>query len=79
MSDMKKTCRGKQFRLFSLETLLALAGLALLVLGIVDRRVMGIFWGVIILGGLLALHLVRKKDWEKHWQEQDKKNDNRQP
>jgi len=56
-------------RLFSLEALLILMGLLSLISGIVGRQLMPIFWGVMILGGSVALHFVRKKDWKKHWEE----------
>lgn len=71
MSETKKNTRS--WRLFSLETLLCLTAIGLLAGGIIKGTVMGIFWGVLVLVGLVALHFVRKKDWEKHWQEQERR------
>jgi len=56
-------------RLFSLEVLLILMGVLSLISGIIGRQLMPIFWGLMILGGSVALHFVRKKDWKKHWEE----------
>jgi hypothetical protein len=32
---------------------------------------MSIFFGVFILCGAVALYFVKKKDWKKHWEEQE--------
>jgi hypothetical protein len=64
-------------RIFSLETLLALSGLGLFGGGALVGSIMGVFWGVVVLGGLVLLHLVRKKDWQKHWVEMEQRNRNR--
>jgi uncharacterized membrane protein HdeD (DUF308 family) len=58
-------------RLFSLEALLLLMGLLSLISGIATGQVMSIFWGVMIIGGSIILHFVRKKDWKKHWEEME--------
>jgi hypothetical protein len=58
-------------RLFSMEVFLLLAGIAFIVTGMVRKDVMALFWGAVIFGGSLALHFVRKKDWKKHWEEQE--------
>ena len=58
-------------RLFSVEALLLLMGIVSLALGIVSGKVMQIFWGVMIVSGAIVLHFVRKKDWKKHWEEQE--------
>ncbi|RII26245.1 MAG: hypothetical protein CXR31_11145 [Geobacter sp.] len=58
-------------RLFSIEALLLLMGLASLILGTVSGKVIQIFWGVMIVSGAIVLHFVRKKDWKKHWEEQE--------
>jgi hypothetical protein len=63
-------------RIFSLETLLGLIGLALLGGGVFQGSVIGVFWGVVVLGGLVLLHLVRKKDWQKHWTEMEQRSRN---
>jgi hypothetical protein len=60
-------------RIFSLETLLGLIGLGLFGGGAFHGSVMGVFWGVVVLGGLVLLHLVRKKDWQKHWAEMEQR------
>lgn len=54
-------------RLFSLEGFLVLAGLALLVVGLVTGEVIAIFWGILALVGQVALYFVRKRDWQAHW------------
>jgi flagellar biosynthesis component FlhA len=56
-------------RLFSMEALLVLMGLISLGSGIVTGQATQIFFGVVILAGSVALYFVRKKDWEKHWEE----------
>lgn len=58
-------------RLFSIEALLVLMGIAMLVSGVVTGQVMQLFWGGIIVVGSVVLHFVRKKDWKKHWEEQE--------
>lgn len=58
-------------RLLSIETLLFLMGIASLVSGIVTGEAIQLFWGGLILTGTVALHFVRKKDWKKHWEEQE--------
>jgi len=54
-------------RIFSMEGLLVLAGLALLVVGLATDKVIAIFWGILALAGQLALYFVRKRDWQAHW------------
>ena len=58
-------------RLFSLEMFLFLAGIVLLISGIVTGATMQLFYGGVITVGSIALHFVRKKDWKKHWEEQE--------
>jgi hypothetical protein len=58
-------------RLLSIETLLFLMGIASLVSGIKTGEEMQLFWGGLILTGSVVLHFVRKKDWKKHWEEQE--------
>lgn len=57
--------------------MLGLLGLGLLSGGAFLGSIMGVFWGVVVLGGLVLLHLVRKKDWQKHWAEMEQRNRNR--
>lgn len=59
-------------RLFSLEALLILMGVFCLVSGIATGEMTQVFWGVMIIGGAFILHFVRKKDWKKHWEEQER-------
>lgn len=60
-------------RLFAAENLLCLAGLFVAIGGQLDGlKLMPIFYGVCIVAGSFALRLVRKKDWEKHWAEQER-------
>lgn len=56
-------------RILSLEALLMVMGVASLVYGIVNSLPMNIFWGVVIIPGVVILYKVRKKDWKKHWQD----------
>ena len=62
-------------RLFSLEALILVMGLASLVLGLISGKLVQIFWGVTIITGSVVLHFVRKKDWKKHWEEQERQNE----
>ena len=54
-----------------METLILLAGLFSLGSGYYTGEPMQYFWGGMILTGAVALHFVRKKDWKKHWEEQE--------
>ena len=58
-------------RLLSMEALIFLMGLVSLGYGIVNGAGMNIFFGVFILSGAVALYFVKKKDWKKHWEEQE--------
>ena len=58
-------------RVVSMETLILLAGLFSLGSGYYTGEPMQYFWGGMILTGAVALHFVRKKDWKKHWEEQE--------
>jgi Flp pilus assembly protein TadB len=58
-------------RILSMEAFLMLMGIASLVFGIVNDKYMSIFFGVVIIPGVVLLHMVRKKDWAKHWQEME--------
>ncbi len=59
-------------RLLSIEALLVVMGIACLVSGIVTGEAMQLFWGVMIIGGSVVLYFVKKKDWKKHWEEQER-------
>ena len=59
-------------RLFSMEALIMVMGIASLISGGVTGNVMQVFWGLCIVGGAVVLYFVRKKDWTKHWEEQER-------
>ena len=65
----------KPFRLLSMESLLALFGFFSLASGLWHGETMPIFWGCTILLGLVVLTLVRRKDWQKHWEEMERRKD----
>jgi len=56
-------------RILSLETMLLMMGVASLVYGIVKGVETSILWGIIIIPGVFILMKVRRKDWQKHWQD----------
>lgn len=56
-------------RLFSLEAVLMLMGVASLVYGLMNSIFMNIFFGVVIIPGVFLLHKVKRKDWKAHWAE----------
>lgn len=58
-------------RLFCLEALILLMGLFSLASGIYTGETIQLFWGGMIIVGAVILHFVRKKDWKKHWAEQE--------
>jgi hypothetical protein len=60
-------------RVFSAETLICCVGIGCVVYGLKDGlKVMQVFFGICIVGGSVALHFVRKKDWDAHWAELDR-------
>lgn len=60
-------------RLFNAETLIFCVGIACIVYGVANGiRVMQIFFGICIVGGSVALHFVRKTDWDAHWGDLDR-------
>lgn len=54
-----------------METLIFLTGFFILGSGIYRGEEMQYFFGGMIICGSIALHFVRKKDWKKHWEEQE--------
>ena len=56
-------------RILSLETMLLMMGVASLVYGIVNGVETSILWGIVIIPGVFILMKVRRKDWQKHWQD----------
>lgn len=59
--------------IFSAPFLLGLVGVGCMIYGVVDGfKVMQFFFGVCIVLGSVALHFIRRKDWDAHWAEMDK-------
>jgi len=58
-------------KILSMETLIFLVGLFLIGSGFYTGDPMQYFFGGMIVCGSVALHFVRKKDWKKHWEEQE--------
>ena len=58
-------------RILSMEAFLLVMGIASLAYGIINDATMNIFWGCVIIPGVFVLHHVRKKYWNKHWQEME--------
>ena len=75
MNDKEKQEISVIGRLFSIEALLILMGLFSLGSGIWTKETIQIFWGLMIIGGAVILHFVRKKDWKAHWEEQERLRD----
>ena len=59
-------------RIFCMEALILLMGFISLGSGIYTGEAIQLFWGGMIITGAIVLHFVRKKDWKKHWEEQEK-------
>jgi uncharacterized membrane protein len=55
-------------RVISLEGAMALFALFSLGSGVLKGELMPVFWGIIILAGLVILVLVRRHDWKRHWE-----------
>lgn len=55
-------------RLLSLEGVMAVFGLFSLGSGLLQEKLMSVFWGVVILAGLGILVVVRRHDWKQHWE-----------
>lgn len=66
--DKEKKKASVSNRFSPLESALFGIGLAFLALGIFTQDVVHMFSGVIIAGGSVALHFVKKKDWKKYWE-----------
>jgi hypothetical protein len=58
-------------RILSIEALLFLMGCVSLYYGIVEDKPVSIFFGIVIIPGVIILSKVRKKDWKKHWEEME--------
>lgn len=71
MSDAEKQEKTLSQKIFSMETLLFCVGLFSLGSGFYTGEAMQYFFGGMIVCGSVVLHFVRKKDWKKHWEEQE--------
>jgi len=69
MTNTYQRRRTPLSRIFSLEGAMAAFGLYSLGAGLWYGEAIWIFWGGIILAGLGLLTLVRRRDWQKHWEE----------
>lgn len=71
MAENEKQQKSLIAKIMSMETLIFLVGLFSLGSGFYRNEPMQYFWGGMIISGSIALHFVRKKDWKKHWEEQE--------
>jgi len=71
MPDNDKQKKSTAQKILSMETMILLVGLFILGSGIYRSEPMQYFFGGMIISGSIALHFVRKKDWKKHWEEQE--------
>ena len=71
MADNEKQEKSLVQKIVSMETLLFCVGLFSLGSGFYTGEPMQYFFGGMIVCGSIVLHFVRKKDWKKHWEEQE--------
>ena len=71
MADNEKQEKSLVQKIVSMETMIFLVGLFILGSGIYRGEPMQYFFGGMIISGSIVLHFVRKKDWKKHWEEQE--------
>jgi membrane protein involved in colicin uptake len=71
MTDTEKQKKSLVQKILSMETMIFLVGLYILGSGIYRSEPMQYFFGGMIISGSIVLHFVRKKDWKKHWEEQE--------
>lgn len=69
MNTTGKPERPLLARIISMEGGMAAFGLYSLGSGLWRGDLIPIFWGVTILAGLVVLTVVRRRDWQKHWQD----------
>ena len=69
MAESQPQRRPRRWRILSLEGALAAFGLFSLGSGLWQGELMPAFWGVTVLTGLVILVAVRRRDWQKHWQD----------
>jgi len=72
VTDNEKQKKSLGQQILSMETMIFLVGLFILGSGIYRGEPMQYFFGGMIISGSIALHFVRKKDWKKHWEEQER-------
>ncbi|MCM0083451.1 hypothetical protein L4X63_17845 [Geomonas sp. Red32] len=73
MTDGNKGKKSLMAQLFSTETVICIVGIGCVVYGLIDGfKVMQTFFGFCIILGSFALRLVRTKDWDAHWAEQQR-------
>lgn len=77
MTDTTSGKRPAPLRLFSMEGLFGAFALFSLATGLWRGEPTQIFWGLIILAGLIILIAVRRRDWKQHWSEMEKQADRR--
>ena len=71
MTEEKKPEKTLLDKILSMETLIFLAGIFSLGSGFYTGEPLQYFWGGIIMTGSVALYFVKRKDWKKHWEEQE--------
>ena len=71
MADKETRQKTLIEKILSMETMIFLVGLFIIGSGIYRGETMQCFFGGMIISGLIALYFVRKKDWNKHWEEQE--------
>ena len=71
MNIPRRTKRPLLARIISLEGAMAAFGLYSLVTGFTQGQELQVFWGVMILAGLGVLSVVRRRNWQKHWEEME--------
>ena len=69
MTGSQPQRRPLHLRIFSLEGALAAFGLFSLGSGLWQGELISAFWGVTVLTGLVILLAVRRRDWQKYWQD----------
>lgn len=67
MTDAPQKQPAVPFRILSMEGLFGAFGLFSLATGLWNGDLMPAFWGTVILAGLALLAVVRRRDWQKHW------------
>lgn len=71
MAENEKPKKSLIEKIVSMETLILAAGLFSLGSGYYTGEPLQYFWGGMIITGSIVLHFVKKKDWKKHWEEQE--------